>query len=78
MRYRSEIYAKEGIGFTKAKALHYNGPLKPWKADQILPAAQRDPSLILATRLWNDAYMEVLQLLHFKSSLQTLKPGEVI
>lgn len=78
LRYRSEIETKEGIGLDEAKVLHYCGPTKPWKADRVLSAAQNDPGMIKAMKFWQDDYVEVLQLLHFKSRVDHLKTDKMI
>ncbi len=72
LRQKAEIRAKEGTGFTEAKVLHYNGPIKPWKAGTVLPAAASDPGLVKACAFWTEAYWECLQALHFKSRLPGL------
>ncbi len=65
--FRSDIYAKEGVGLSAARVLHFNGSAKPWQPQHLISAVQQDGGLIQALRYWYDAYLACLQDLHLKN-----------
>jgi lipopolysaccharide biosynthesis glycosyltransferase len=72
--HRAAIYAKEGLRLTDAHVLHYNGPVKPWRAVRLLEASQREPRMIKACAFWFDAYVACLQHLYLQGCLELVQP----
>lgn len=67
--HRSDSYASEAVRIADAKALHFNGPAKPWRMERQLAAVRRDAACVEALRAWYEAYLALLTAHHFNSQL---------
>ncbi|NNE99294.1 MAG: hypothetical protein HKN25_09780 [Pyrinomonadaceae bacterium] len=71
LTHRVSIEKKEGLSPTEARALHFNGPVKPWNIERVLVASQRDPAYIKAAEFWYDCYIECLQNLYLRKEMSS-------
>lgn len=65
LAYADELTERTGMGVTDANVLHFNGPLKPWRAmDAANAAVQGGPRVLQAYRAWQRAWHDCLTRLH--------------
>jgi alpha-N-acetylglucosamine transferase len=63
LAFREAIHMQEGIGLSDARAIHFNGPDKPWFTEGALRGSERDPVFASACAMWLRSYAECLATL---------------
>jgi hypothetical protein len=66
---------REGLGLSDARAIHFNGPDKPWRTEEALHGSERDPVFASACAMWLRSYAECLATLNLRMALSRMVPG---
>lgn len=72
LRHRTHIETKTDVRMDNALVWHFNGPINPWIAEQVMSEALDNPHIIKAMCEWSQTYADVLQSLHIKTKFQNI------
>lgn len=62
------ISARESIRYNDIHAVHFQGPIKPWRPDTALThAARSSPETLAAARAWSNEYHDVMEGIHLRA-----------
>ncbi len=78
LQMRDAILAREGLAPADAKVLHFNGPVKPWSAADMLRWTDGDPALAPhpAHAWWHEAWLACLDAAHLRQAFRGPLAGQ--